>query len=119
VIILDVINVQQIEKKVVPGHGSGSLYQQVLGGGSPKPDLAKSLKLWVMTIKPGGDNKRHLHEDIEQAYLVLEGEGIVEVGGEKRRVKAWDVIYLPPKVTHAFYNDTEKPCIVIGVGANV
>lgn len=118
-IILEVINIQQIEKKVVPGHGPTSLYQQVLGGNSPKPGLAKSLKLWIMTIKPGGDNKRHVHENIEQAYFVLEGEGIVEVGGEKRRVKAWDVIYLPPKVPHAFYNDTEKPCIVIGIGADV
>ncbi len=118
-ITLEVINVQQIEKRIVPDHGPTSLYQQILGGGSPKPNLAKSLKLWVMTIKPGGDNRRHAHENIEQAYLILEGGGIVEVGEERRRVKAWDVIYLPPKVAHAFYNDTEKPCVIIGIGANV
>jgi len=72
-----------------------------------------------MTIKPGGDNKRHVHDRIEQVYFVLEGEGIVEVGDEKRRVKAWDVVYLPPKVPHAFYNDTDKPCVVIGIGTQV
>lgn len=117
---MDVIHVKEIEKIVMPGHGETSLYQQILGISTPRPGMTKAItSLWIMTIKPGGTNKRHVHEDQEQVYFVLEGEGIVEVGEERSKVKAWDVIYLPPKIPHAFYNDTEAPCLVMGISAKI
>lgn len=118
-VALEVMNVREIEKTTTEGHGPTALYQGILGASGPKPDLTELLSLWVMTIKPGGTNKRHCHEDQEQAYFVLRGRGTVEVGAQKKRARAWDVVYLPPKMPHAFHNDTETDCLVIGIGVKI
>jgi mannose-6-phosphate isomerase-like protein (cupin superfamily) len=40
----------------------------------------------------------------EQIYHVLDGEGLMEIAGERRVVRAHDVIFLPPGIEHAIYN---------------
>ena len=46
----------------------------------------------------------HKHKVQEQVYHVLEGEGLMEIGGERRVVRKHDVIYLPPGVEHSINN---------------
>jgi len=40
----------------------------------------------------------------EQVYHVIEGEGLMEIDGEKRVVRKHDFIFLPPGVEHAISN---------------
>jgi mannose-6-phosphate isomerase-like protein (cupin superfamily) len=40
----------------------------------------------------------------EQVYHVLDGEGLMEIDGERRVVRRHDVIFLPPGVEHAISN---------------
>jgi mannose-6-phosphate isomerase-like protein (cupin superfamily) len=42
----------------------------------------------------------HLHQDFTQTWEALEGEGLIEVGGEKRQFAAGDRFELDPGVTH-------------------
>ena len=35
---------------------------------------------------------------------MLDGEGLMDIGGERRVVRKHDVIYLPPGVEHAIQN---------------
>jgi mannose-6-phosphate isomerase-like protein (cupin superfamily) len=46
----------------------------------------------------------HRHKVQEQIYHVLEGEGLMELDGERTVVRAQDVIHIPPGVEHALYN---------------
>jgi mannose-6-phosphate isomerase-like protein (cupin superfamily) len=48
--------------------------------------------------------KRHKHKVQEQVYHVLDGEGLMEIDGERRVVRKHDVIFLPPGVEHAISN---------------
>ncbi len=113
-------SVSKIPRKVSPGHGETTLYQHVFGSGTSDEKLTKTIRgFWRMTVKPGGTNKLHTHADQEQIYFVVRGSGMVSVGDEKARLKAGDAVYLPPRLSHAFYNDTEKPCTILAVSATV
>lgn len=114
-----VVNIKDVEKKVLGSHGETAKYQLIFGRGSEYPITKSITSVWVMTIEPRGTNQPHFHEDEEQVYLIKSGEGTISVGDEKRRVKEGDVIYLPPKIAHAFYNDGERECVIIAFGAKV
>ena len=46
----------------------------------------------------------HRHRIQEQIYHVLDGEGLMEIEGERTVVRKDDVIFIPPGVEHAIYN---------------
>jgi quercetin dioxygenase-like cupin family protein len=72
-----------------------------------------------LTINPGKSNNMHTHESIEQVYMVLKGGGTVQVGEERKEVRAGDVVFLPTDVPHGFFNTTDKQAIVMLVGTGV
>lgn len=117
---MHVVNIDNVDKRVIGSHGEATIYQLIFGRGTENPDLTRSIaSFWIMTVMPGGTNEPHSHSDEEQIYLIKEGEGLMVVGEEKREVKAGDAIYLPPKITHAFYNTWNEPCVIIAVGAKI
>jgi len=108
-------------------HGKTSLYQifwqsDAHGAkfGEEKPESMKSFTNFArITILPGGTNQMHVHENIEQVYIVLKGKGIVQVGNEKADVKAGDAVFLPAKVPHGFVNTGDKPAMLLLIGTRV
>ena len=52
------------------------------------------------TLPPGGATERHYHAESEELYFVLEGTGVVEVGGETAEVGPGDGILIPPGAWH-------------------
>ena len=40
----------------------------------------------------------------EQVYHVLDGEGMMEIAGERRLLRRHDVVFIPPGIRHAIYN---------------
>ena len=69
-----------------------------------------------ITVKPGGTNRVHAHKDIEQVYIILRGEGTMQVGDEKAEVKAGDTIFLPRAIGHGFFNTTDKIAVILLIG---
>ncbi|MCW4020268.1 MAG: cupin domain-containing protein [Candidatus Bathyarchaeota archaeon] len=108
-------------------HGETSLYQVFWQGGTHgamfgerKPESMKSFTNFArITLKPGGTNQVHVHEDIEQVYMVLQGGGTVQVGHEKAEVKAGDAVFLPANVPHGFFNTRDKTAVVLLIGTSV
>lgn len=73
----------------------------------PKVTGAEKFVLAVVTIEPGKGHLRHNHPDMEEILYVIEGEGtqMVDINGEHRRkVRAGDLIHLPPGVFHETVN---------------
>jgi quercetin dioxygenase-like cupin family protein len=58
-----------------------------------------------ITLQPGESLKRHI-TPVDVFFYVLEGEGIIEIGDEKREVHADTIIHSPAKVVHCWYNDS-------------
>lgn len=42
-------------------------------------------------------------------FYVLEGEGTVEVGDEKKKVDKDTIVHSPGKIVHCWYNESDKP----------
>lgn len=47
----------------------------------------------------------HVHERLAETYVVLRGEGEIELSGERFAVRAGSVIHIPPGVPHALRGD--------------
>jgi mannose-6-phosphate isomerase-like protein (cupin superfamily) len=60
-----------------------------------------------MAIKPGESLKKHI-TPVDVFFYVLEGEGIVEIGDEKKKVTPDMLIDSPARIPHCWYNEGEK-----------
>jgi len=68
---------------------------------------SEKVTMLVQNYRPGGSHKRHAHDDCEQVFFVLDGEGEFLLDEEWFDVSKGDVIFVPPHVTHAARNNTE------------
>ncbi|MBT5642761.1 cupin domain-containing protein, partial [Candidatus Bathyarchaeota archaeon] len=76
-----------IRKPLEAQHGEDTLYQIFFEDfpefGAVKPDSMRSFNGFSrVLIKPGTTNQMHVHEDQEQVYFVLQGEGVIQIGDE-------------------------------------
>ena len=70
------------------------------------PDTAGTQRLdyRISSYQPKGQVAPHRHRMQEQIYHILDGEGLMEIDGERSMVRRHDCIHLPPGVEHAIYN---------------
>jgi mannose-6-phosphate isomerase-like protein (cupin superfamily) len=61
---------------------------------------ARNQSLAEAVLEPGQATQRHYHARTEEIYVVLAGEGEMEVDGEQRRVRPGDAILIPPGAWH-------------------
>ena len=66
-----------------------------------RKDASRS-EVFIVVLEPGESPPLHRHDDTEQIFFVLEGEGRLRVGDEVRefRVEAGDVVRIPPSTLH-------------------
>ena len=57
---------------------------------------------WV-TVAPGGRQILHHHEP-EQVYVIIQGEGEMQVGAETQLVYVGDLVYIPSNADHGIVN---------------
>ena len=89
----------------LPGHFGGALSKLIV---TPKNASTKYFDFRLSTYQPKGYVEEHIHEVEEQIYYILEGEGIMELDGDKKIVRPGLTIFIPPKVRHALYNTGTK-----------
>lgn len=64
---------------------------------------AKKLTTTIVEMQAGGIQRVHSHEP-EQMYYILEGEGIMTVGDETRKVRAGDCVFFSSFTPHGLQN---------------
>ncbi len=52
------------------------------------------------TVYPTGSTTGHSHDDMEEIYYFVSGEGVMIVGEDEFPVKAGDCLYVPPGEYH-------------------
>lgn len=84
-----------------PGHFGGALSKALV-----HPDTVGSrlIDYRISTYQPMAHVELHTHKIQEQIYHVLDGEGMMEIDGERTVVRRHDVIFLPPGVPHSIEN---------------
>ena len=60
-----------------------------------------------ITFKPGEALKKHI-TPVDVFFYVLEGEGVVEVGDEKKTVTKDTIIDSPKDIPHCWYNESDS-----------
>jgi quercetin dioxygenase-like cupin family protein len=95
-------NVVETPWKQYPGHFGGALSKPLV---RPETTGSRLLDYRISTYQPMAYVETHAHKVQEQIYHVLEGEGSMEIEGERRIVRKHDVIFIPPGISHSICNN--------------
>lgn len=57
-------------------------------------------------LKAGANDQQQPH-DTDEIYYVLSGSSLFEVGEEKRRINAGDILFVKAEINHRFYDIEE------------
>lgn len=81
--------------------------QNLVGGLSPIQ--AKNFAMGHVTLEPRGGQVPWHNQEQEEIYFILEGEGEMCLGEERRTLKAGQAVYIPPGVYHQLTNTGDAP----------
>jgi uncharacterized cupin superfamily protein len=71
----------------------------------------------VHVHEPGKPSTLYHRESEQEGFLVIEGECLLIVEGEERRLGPWDYFHCPPGTTHGFVGAGDGPCVVVTFGS--
>ena len=94
-------NIAEVLWENPPAHSPGAISKMLV-----RPETAGSelMDFRISIYQPMSYVEPHTHKIQEQIYHILQGEGLMELDGEKRVVRPGDFIFIPPGVEHAIYN---------------
>ena len=84
-----------------PGHFGSALSKALVG---PSTTGAQLIDYRISTYQPMAYVERHVHQTQEQIYHILDGEGLMTIGDERRVVRKNDVVFIAPGTWHAIEN---------------
>ena len=96
-----VLNIAEVDWQLLPDHFDGA-YSKLLFG--PETEHGTLIDYRISSYQPKGYVARHSHKTMEQIYHVLDGEGVMELSGERQVVRRHDVIFIPPGIDHSIMN---------------
>ena len=85
--------------------------QNLVGGASPIQ--AVNFSLGYVTLEPRGGQVPWHNQEQEEVYFVVEGEGEMCLGEERRPLSTGQAVAIPPGVYHQLTNTGERPLIMI------
>lgn len=85
----------------------------------PKDSPSQRLTMGCTTIYPTGTTTGHAHDDMEEVYFVVSGEGVMVVGNDEYPIKMGDALYVPPGEFHTTYQRGNLPLTVIWVTGKI
>ncbi len=71
------------------------------------PEL-KNLTVSLTELNPKKSTTGHSHDDAEEVYIFISGEGEMEVGGKTVKVKSGNVVLVKAGDFHRVHNKTEE-----------
>lgn len=70
----------------------------------------------IGVLEPGQPACYYHGEDEQEDFLVLNGECLLLVEEQERRLRAWDFIHMPAWTEHVFVGAGDGPCTILAVG---
>jgi uncharacterized cupin superfamily protein len=71
----------------------------------------------LRVLDPGSPAAYYHAESGQEAFLVVQGECMLIVEEQERRLRQWDFVHCPPHTAHVIVGAGDAPCIVLMVGA--
>ncbi|MGR6033927.1 MAG: cupin domain-containing protein [Candidatus Nitrosoglobus sp.] len=66
-------------------------------------------------VKPGVSTRWHKLQSITERYVIIEGEGTVEIGEIKQKVGPYDVVIIPPNCRQRITNNGKNDLIFLTI----
>ena len=91
---------------------SGEVIYELIGKGSgrqPNHSLAQ------IVIPSGKSSEPHYHKVSQETYFILEGEGQMDVDGEKFTLKPGQACHIEPEEIHQIKNQGEDDLVFLAV----
>ena len=85
--------------------------QNLVGGASPI--AIEQFCMGYVTLDPRGGQVPWHNQDQDEVYFIVEGEGEMCLGEERRLVRAGQAVYIPPGVFHQLTNTSDLPMTMI------
>ena len=85
----------------------------------PETSPSRSLKMGHTIIYPTGRTTGHAHDDMEEVYFVVSGDGLMQVGEDEFPIATGDAFYVPPGEFHATYQRGNLPLVILWVTGKV
>ena len=84
-----------------------------------KADLLRTERLFagLNCFEPGQEHELHTHAGQDKLYYVVEGQGIVRVGGDESTVRPGDLVLARADEPHALRNPGPERLIVMAIMA--
>jgi mannose-6-phosphate isomerase-like protein (cupin superfamily) len=78
---------------------------------------AQTSEVFVVVLEPGEAPPLHKHDDTEQIFYILEGEGVLRIDSEQKEfaIHPADVVRIPPTVLHSIRCSGQKPLRYLAV----
>ena len=72
---------------------------------------SQTSEVFVVVLEPGEAPPLHQHDDTEQVFYILEGDGILRTGARKKNhpVRPGDVVRIPPAMLHSIQCSGKRP----------
>ena len=67
----------------------------------------KHLQVGILRLKPGESDTQEPHSS-DEIYLVLEGDGFMEIGKKEYSIRKDLFIFVPANVSHRFHGNTQE-----------
>jgi mannose-6-phosphate isomerase-like protein (cupin superfamily) len=78
---------------------------------------ARNLSVTWVDVPPGAEQRLHSHEDAEQVYVIVRGQGRMEVAGDVEDVGEGDLVLIPPATDHGIRNDGSEPLAYVSAAS--
>jgi uncharacterized cupin superfamily protein len=104
-----VVNARQARWLERPGRGLRCGFE----GEQAFPQLGVSL----FVLGPGEPIGMYHWEPDQEDFLVLDGEALLIVEGQERRLERWDFVHCPAGADHIIVGAEDRGCVVLAVGA--
>jgi quercetin dioxygenase-like cupin family protein len=88
-----------------PPHHSGTIDRKLVH----EETGSKHMAIWYGEIEPGGVADEHFHEEMEQAFYILDGECLFRVGDQEHRLGKGSLAFVPAKQPHKVVSVGEAP----------
>jgi uncharacterized cupin superfamily protein len=97
-----------------PGRG---VFCEFEGSGIDGATDFVQLGINLSRLNPGEPMSMYHWEADQEDFLVLFGEALLIIGGDERRLRAWDFVHCPAGTDHAIIGAGTAPCLVLATGA--
>ena len=71
----------------------------------------KHLQAGILRLKPGERDTQEPHS-LDEIYLILEGDGFIEIGKKAYSVKKDLFVFVPAEVRHRFFGNTKEILVI-------